>query len=485
MGYNVSDANSYLVITGGGIPDIKIVKKAWVWPWQKHSRISISPFDFEITLQAMTIEKLQFSLPAVFTIGPADDVESLCRYAKILTGKTANSAKQPTATGRNHVQDIVKGIIEGETRVIVSSMTMEEIFKEREVFKTAVIKNVQKELDQFGLRIYNANVKELQDTAGSEYFTFLSRKAHEGASNQAKVDVANAMMMGNIGEAEKRGKTRQEISKIDAATAVLETQRKSEKAQADAQLATTQINLDMGINLAKIEANRKAESKDAELQRDVEIQRAQTELEARRATDLVQAKIERESAQQKADAKFYGDSKSADAFFYAEKQKAEASYLAKVKGADALIYQQKQEAEANFYRATKEAEAAFVAKQKEANGIAEMAKAYEHMSSVLGGPQGLLQYMMLQNNTYEKLAKANAEAIRGLQPKITVWNTGEKADGGDPMAPVRNLMQSLPPLLSTINEQTGIAPPGWLAKMGEVEEKGLVKGKGEKMVNGN
>lgn len=46
---------------------------------------------------------------------------------------------------------------------------------------------------------YNANVKELQDTAGSEYFKVLSRKAHEGASNQAKVDVANAMMMGNIG----------------------------------------------------------------------------------------------------------------------------------------------------------------------------------------------------------------------------------------------------------------------------------------------
>lgn len=101
----------------------------------------------------------------------------------------------------------------------------------------------------------------------------------------------------------------------------------------------------MGINLAKIEANRKAESKDAELQRDVEIQRAQTELEARRATDLVHAKIERESAQQEADAKFYGDSKSADGFFYAQKQKAEASYLATVKGADALVYQQRQEAE--------------------------------------------------------------------------------------------------------------------------------------------
>ena len=53
-------------------------------------------------------------------------------------------------TGKTHVQNIVKGIIEGETRVIVSQMTMEEIFKERQVFKTHVIENVQKELDQFG-----------------------------------------------------------------------------------------------------------------------------------------------------------------------------------------------------------------------------------------------------------------------------------------------------------------------------------------------
>jgi len=36
------------------------------------------------------------------------------------------------------VQDIVKGIIEGETRVIVSGMSMEEVFKERQVFKHKV-----------------------------------------------------------------------------------------------------------------------------------------------------------------------------------------------------------------------------------------------------------------------------------------------------------------------------------------------------------
>lgn len=107
MGYHVSDANSYLVVTGGNIEDIKIVKKAFVYPWQKSSVISISPFDFEITLQAMTCEKLQFSLPAVFTIGPDDTPISLRKYAKILTGR--DDGNKRAATGRTHVQDIVKG----------------------------------------------------------------------------------------------------------------------------------------------------------------------------------------------------------------------------------------------------------------------------------------------------------------------------------------------------------------------------------------
>ena len=161
MGYHIADANSYLVITGGGIEDVQIVKKAWVYPWQKFSYISISPFDFEITLQAMTVEKLQLLLPAVFTIGPDDEPKALRRYAMILTDQKSmpKKVKLPTKSDRTHVQEIVKGIIEGETRVIVSGMTMEEIFKERQVFKDHVIMNVQSELNQFGLKIYNANVK--------------------------------------------------------------------------------------------------------------------------------------------------------------------------------------------------------------------------------------------------------------------------------------------------------------------------------------
>jgi len=97
-----------------------------------------------------------------------------------------------------------------------------------------------------------------------------------------------------------------------------------------------------------------------------------------------------------------------------------------------------------------------------------MAKAYGALAEVFGGPAGLLQYMMLQDNTYERLAAANAKAINGLQPKINVWNTGAAGgEGGaaDPGAAIRNIFQTLPPLLSTISDQTGIQPPSWFAQM--------------------
>lgn len=77
-----------------------------------------------------------------------------------------------------------------------------------------------------------------------------------------------------------------------------------------------------------------------------------------------------------------------------------------------------------------------------------------------------MQYLMLTNGTYERLADANAKAIKGLEPRINVWNTGAQAEGvADPTAPIRNLFQSLPPLLSTIHDQTGMSPPSWLAQM--------------------
>ncbi|KAB8346080.1 hypothetical protein FH972_023131 [Carpinus fangiana] len=462
MSYHVAEPNSYLVITGAGISDVDIKKKAWVWPMQKVTKISITPFDFSMTLSAMTIEKLKFSLPAVFTIGPQDHLDSLRRYAILLTGDSdgspavSKSSKHGmVGTGRNHVQDIVKGIIEGETRSIVSTMSMEELFRERTIFKKKVIDSVQSELEQFGLQIYNANVKELQDGANSEYFATLSRKAHEGALNQAKIDVADARARGEIGEAEKQSRAKQEIAKIYANTAVLETQRKGEKAVADAALKTKEIGIERELNLERIMASRAAETKDAQLQKEVETQRADMELERLRATTVVAAKIARESAEQKAMADLFNQQKKADAEKYHLTAKADAEKYTVTAQADATKYEKQMEAEANF-----------VSRKADADGISEMAKAYGELAAVMGGPAGLMQYLMIKEGVFEKLALANAKAVQGMAPKISVWNTGNGGEGGaDPTATMRNLFQNLPPLLGTIQDQTGMKPPNWMMQM--------------------
>ncbi|MCV5926491.1 hypothetical protein OFO11_31860, partial [Escherichia coli] len=61
----------------------------------------------------------------------------------------------------------------------------------------------------------------------------------------------------------------------------------------------------------------------------------------------------------------------------------------------------------------------------------------------------------------------NAKAIQGLNPKITVWNTTGAQQGNDASKPFRDIFTALPPLLTTIQEQTGIKPPQWLAQMPE------------------
>ncbi|KAF6829239.1 flotillin domain-containing protein [Colletotrichum musicola] len=473
MSYRIAAPDEYLAITGMSVKTVKITKAAWVWPFQRCMRFSVQPHDYAMNLQAMTKEKLQFLLPVVFTVGPdvnsrganathgggggggsgghGEDAEehipnnrredrgdSLMKYAMLL----AEAADKKDGT-MAHLENIVKGVIEGEVRVLVSSMTMEEIFTEREVFKRRIFKNIQSELSQFGLVIYNANVKELKDAPNSIYFESLSRKAHEGATNQARIDVAEAQLRGNVGEAQRKGEQDREIAKINAETAVQKTERDIERAAAEANLDTRQASLSRDVEIARVEARRALESKDEDLKKEVELKRAAAEIERLRATDVVKATIEREARQQQADAEAYAVEADARAHF--EKNRREA--------------------EANQYAAQLAAEADLAVALKKAEGVAAMAEAYGKMSQAFGGPAGLMQYLMIEKGTYVELAKANASAIRGLEPKISVWNTGASGSGSGGEASgvdtMRNVYQMLPPLMTTINEQTGITLPEW------------------------
>ena len=96
---------------------------------------------------------------------------------------------------------------------------------------------------------------------------------------------------------------------------------------------------------------------------------------------------------------------------------------------------------------------------------------------------------MIERGTYVELAKANADAVRGMAPKISVWNTGAAAANGqqqhgqqqDPTTTMRDVYQMLPPLMSTIHDQTGITLPEW--QFGRVAAQTQVVGK-EPKANG-
>ena len=105
-----------------------------------------------------------------------------------------------------------------------------------------------------------------------------------------------------------------------------------------------------------------------------------------------------------------------------------AALYSEQKAADAHAYKVRIEAEARFLAAAKDAEALLVRQQKEAAGMSAMAGAYADLSRAFGGPAGLIQYLMIEKGVYTQLAKANADAVRGLNPKMTIWNTGNSTD---------------------------------------------------------
>lgn len=236
-----------------------------------------------------------------------DDEESLLKYAKLMSPHDKNS---------NHVNELVQGVIEGETRVLAASMTMEEIFKGTKEFKQEVFEKVQLELNQFGLLIYNANVKQLVDVPGHEYFSYLGQKTRMEAANQAKVDVPEAKMKGEMGAKLREGQTVQNAAKINAETKIVSTQRQgegtkeeikvrtevkvyenqreAELAEANAVLAKKKAGWAKETQVAEVEASKAVALRDAELQKEVEKMNAVTQTEKLKAERLSKASVEYE-----------------------------------------------------------------------------------------------------------------------------------------------------------------------------------------------
>ncbi|XP_058078077.1 flotillin-like protein 2 [Magnolia sinica] len=335
MSFKVAKASEYLVITGARIPDIKLARKAWVWPGQRCTRVSISPVNYSVQVHAMSSDKLQFLLPAVFTIGPrTDDMAYLLKYVKLMP--PSSSAKIFKA----HIAELVNGIIQGEACVLAASMTIEEIVKGTKQFKHEVFDKIQLELNHFGLFVYNANVKELVDTDGRCYFYNLTQKIQSEAACNAMLNAHEADTRGKMEMKCREAKVIQNAARYDMETSSfvahqLAEGRKEEKRVKtdvkvfknglDGDLADSVANLDghraVAIGRAKktqMEAQKANAIREAELQLELEKKAALVVMEKLRAELLNKATVEFEAKIQETNSKFFQQQKYTDALFYAE-----------------------------------------------------------------------------------------------------------------------------------------------------------------------
>ena len=162
------------------------------------------------------------------------------------------------------------------------------------------------------MTIYNANVKELQDAPGSEYFKYLRLKSQEGAINKAKVDVARVRMLGNVGEKERVCETRKQTSKIESETVVFEQEKAIHVARATAQVKVMDAQYETEVSVATIEATKRAKQKEVDLLQIVMAQQALVAKEKERAEFISKVTVDCETIEAMADAHFYQAKAEAD-----------------------------------------------------------------------------------------------------------------------------------------------------------------------------
>ncbi len=440
---------------------------------QSYSYLNLDPKTIEIELTAALSKKnIRVNVPSTFTIGISTQPDIMNNAAERLLGL---SDKEVAHQARD--------IILGQMRLVIATLSIEEINQDREKFLDLVNKNVSTEVNKIGLELINVNIRDITDESG--YIEALGQKAASEAINQAKVEVAEADRSGSIG----------------AATA--DREKDVEVAQQQAQSATGQKSAerDRRIKVAKYEAEGVSGEADAQREREIAIaqqnalsvqgaKQAESDRRVRVAAleaDAVKGENESKAqiadyqatlTERQAEAKRRGEVSLANAsrdVLLAEKEQ-ELAQLEKSQIAQQQIDRKKieieAEAEAERIRrvAKGEADGVLAKYLAEAEGLRKVldakAAGYEHLLRACGERKDIAPALLI----IEKLPELVAEQVKAIQnlkiDKVTVWDSGAKgADGtGSTGNFLRGLIGALPPL-HELAEQAGIDLPEILGKV--------------------
>ena len=410
-----SNGGSAKCVHGGG---------AFVWPVvQDYAYLSLTPISIEANLtNALSRQNIRVDVPCRFTVGISTEGESMNNAAERLLGLTPND-----------IQEMARDILFGQLRLVIASMSIEELNSDRDKFQESIMTNVEIELKKIGLKLINVNVTDIKDESG--YIEALGKEAAAKAINEAKVSVAEQEKIGEIGRAEAQKETRIRTSEANAKAIAGENEAKVAIANSEALRREKEAEAGRRATAAEKVAQAKALEEAYSAEREAEMARAERERASQQANVIVAQEVEKRR----------------------------------------VVIEAEAEAEQKRVQARGEADAIFAKMEAEAKGLYEIltrqAQGYDKMIQAAGG-DATKAYTLLLLEKLPELVRTQVDAIKGINiDKVTVWdNGGQSADGkGSTANFLSGLLKSVPPL-SDLFEQAGMKLPEYLGKQKPAEE---------------
>lgn len=446
---------------------------------QDFAYLSLEPIVIDIPLDgALSLNNIRVNVPSTFTVGVATD--------PVLMN---NAAERLLMLTTQQVRDQAQDIILGQLRLVIATLSIEEINKDREKFMGLINENVANEINKIGLELINVNIRDITDESG--YITAIGKRAAAEAIERAKVEVAEQVRDGATGEAIAVREKTVNVARENAAA--VEGQKQAEQRQriavaaleAEAVTGEAESQRNQEIAIAERRAETVAAQKRAE--QDQRIKVADAEAKAVTGENTSRESIASSTAQLReieAEANRRAQVAAAnarEAALRAEREE-ELARLAKEVLAPQEIEKQKieiaAEAEAERQRriARGEAEATLAKYEAEAEGVRKVleakAEGYRQlMEAAADNPQIAPTLLLIEQ--LPELVREQVKAISNLKiDKITVWDNGRAGSQVEGKAGAKGatadflsgLIGSLPPV-HELAEQAGIDLPGALGKV--------------------
>ena len=475
------------VITGGGGIVIPVINRI--------DYISLSASSLEITTEdSMSSQKVPINVVSTVVLKVKNDTTSILKAIERFNGKDIKEVKL-------NMEEIARQILEGKLREVVSTLSVEELYSNREKFANSVQEAAATELSTMGLEIMSFTIKDVTDENGyikSLGVKQIAEKKKEADIAQAEAERERQIKAKLATEAEISAANKEKLIKEQAYQKEIQTSKAQADVAYDIQKNITQkdvIQTQMDAELLRQERQKDIEQAAVQVEiskevknRELAERQAETAKASLQATVVQPAIAEREKQAQIADSEKYKKVAEADASAQTLKKQADAEAEAtRMRGlataeTNAIAETKKAEAEAAAIRMKAEAEAAATrAKQlAEAEGIRakQLAEAEGIRAKKLAEAEGIKAALLAEAEGMEKKAEAYnkyntaaiTEMIVGILPemagkiaeplsrieKITVIDSGSGTGEGGVGSLAGNVGSVLAKTIETVRETTGI-----------------------------